>query len=392
MSSLLEPVVLGDNIQLRNRVCMASLTRNRCVDDKKPTEAACVHYGTRARDGTGLIVNEGTFISPSGTDWPHAPVLFTEEHARAWKRVTDAVHLEGGKIFYQAWHAGRCQHEDIPMLKDNNHPILAPSKIKASGGKYRMLKGSPGHTENITKIKDPREVVEQYRHSVNLAKNAGFDGVELLSQGGYLPHQFLSSRANKRTDAYGGSVENRCRFILEVVDAISEAWGYRGVGVKICPADHLNDSVVSFEEMRETYTHLVKQLVARKVGYISLTRRGVKLESHEGDLFGLFRPKGYDLPLGYEPIQDFGPMIKYEGSPTLLMVGHEYSVSEAETLVRERKIDLVAFGRPYIYNPDVITRIREGIPFATNDRGDVVYYGPYKSPNENYNDWPRRSA
>lgn len=167
MSHLLQPAALGDSIPLRTRICMSSLTRNRCIDNNKPTESSARHYATRAKDGTGLIITEGIFIYLQGTDWIHTPVLFNDEHAQAWKKVTDAVHQEGGKIVAQAWHAGkasrqpshqrrcalsfqrtgRCQNENMPMLKENDYPVLAPSNIPSSGGKYRLIEGKPvrGH-------------------------------------------------------------------------------------------------------------------------------------------------------------------------------------------------------------------------------------------------------
>ncbi|KAJ4288965.1 hypothetical protein N0V90_011307 [Kalmusia sp. IMI 367209] len=387
--ALLEPFTLGNSISLRNRICMGSMTRNRCIDSNKPTEASVKYYADRAKDGTGLIVAEGTFIYLAGTDWVHAPVMFTEKHADAWNKVTDAVHEEGGTIFFQPWHAGRVQNENMPMLKENNYPVLAPSKIPVSGGSYRLLEGKPGHTNNITEIEDAKEIIDQYRNSVRLAKKAGFDGIEILAQGGYLLHNFLLSRSNQRTDKYGGSTENRCRFVLEVVDAIVEVWGPNAVGIKICPTDNLADSAISYAEISETYTYLIQQLVVRGLCFINLTRRGCDLgpSQYPVDSFVPSRPAGTELPPSYEPLHEFGPMIKFPGSKTRLMVNHEYTVVEAERLLQEGKIDLICFGRPFIYNPDVITRIKRDIPFATNDRGAHVSYGPYKDPNENYNDW-----
>lgn len=183
MAKLLEPVVLGDEVSLRNRICMGSMTRNRCIDANKPTEATIKYYVDRARDGTGLIIAEGTFVSPTGVEWPHAPLMYNADHAAAWEKVTRAVHEVEGKIFFQPWHAGRIQNEQMPMIKETGHPVYAPSKVPAKGGKYRTLEGLPGHTRNLTEISDPKEIVEQFRQSVVLAKQAGFDGIELLSQG-----------------------------------------------------------------------------------------------------------------------------------------------------------------------------------------------------------------
>ncbi|EHA25642.1 hypothetical protein ASPNIDRAFT_125262 [Aspergillus niger ATCC 1015] len=244
MAELLEPVVLGDGIQLRNRICMGTMTRNRCTNGNKPTQVNVKHYADRARDGTGLIVPEGTFICPSGVEWPNAPVTYNDSHAEAWAKVTSEVHKVGGKILFQPWHPGRIQNENMPMLKESGYPIYAPSKVPAKGGKYRTLEGLPGHTHNITEIDEPETIIEQYRHSVTLAKTAGFDGIELLAQG-----------------------------------------------------------------------------------------------SQE-------RPQGKQLPPKYEPLTDFGPLIKYPGSRTMLMVNHEYTVEEARHLIQKEEIDLVTFARP----------------------------------------------
>ncbi|WQF84270.1 Putative NADH:flavin oxidoreductase/NADH oxidase, aldolase-type TIM barrel, oxidoreductase Oye [Colletotrichum destructivum] len=388
MSSLLEPAVVGGKLELRNRVVMGSMTRNRCIDNK-PGQPQVRHYADRAADGTGLIVVEGIFVDWSGCDWSFSPVMITEEHSKAWQQVVNAVHDKGGKIFFQAWHCGRCQHDQMPMMKERNHPVLAPSKIKAKAGKYRDLPGTPGHTDNITEIENPSDVIETYRHSAKLAKRSGFDGVELLAQGGYLPQQFLNSRANKRTDAYGGTVENRCRFILELVDALSEVFGGpEFVCVKLCPSDDANDSEVTYEEMKEVYTFLLRSLVARRIGIINLSRRGTVTKGTEDFFSRHDRPEDFPLPAGYDPVLDFGPLVKFPGSPSLLMANHDYTVEEANQLVTEGKLDLITFGRPFIYNPDVISRIKNGIPFAQNTRGKAVHYGPYSDPNENYNDWP----
>ncbi|KAL4956374.1 hypothetical protein BDW69DRAFT_192499 [Aspergillus filifer] len=323
---------------------MGPMTRNRCVNDYKHDPAQVKHYADRARDGTGLIVNEGTF-----------PFMIDDQHASACKKVTGAVHEEGGKIFFKAWHAGRYQHDLMPIMKEKGGRALAPSSIKANAGKYRDLPGCPGHTDNIEAIKDPREIVGMYRRTVMLAKDAGFDGVELLAHG----------HANKQTDTYGGSVGNRCRFVLELVDTISD----------INPTDSLNDSAISFKEMKETYTYLINELVAREVGIINIGRRGANPKGGTGDFFGYTgRPNDLPLPPGYDSVLGFGRLVKFP--------------RKAETLVDEGKLDLITFARPFIYNPDIIFWIKHGVPFTANDRGNTVYYGPYATPDENYNDWP----
>jgi 2,4-dienoyl-CoA reductase-like NADH-dependent reductase (Old Yellow Enzyme family) len=194
--------------------------------------------------------------------------------------------------------------------------------------------------------------------------------------------------------------------VLDVVDAVVDVWGPGAVGIKLCPCDDVSDIAAPYHEISETYSYLIQQLVARELGFIELMRRGCNLgNDNDGFSDSTPRPVGTELPLGYEPLDEFGPLIKYPGSKTMLMVNYGYTVEEAESLVKQGRIDLVSFGRPFIYNPvclqqllkacltdlgpfkDLISRVKNGIAFATNDRGIQVNYGPYDDPNENYNDW-----
>lgn len=206
-----------------------------------------------------------------------------------------------------------------------------------------------GHTKNVRAIENPNNVIETYRRSAILAQKAGFDGVELLCQGGFLPHQFLSSRSNERTDAYGGSVANRCRFAFELVKMFGDVFGsVENIIAKIAPCDVLNDSVVAFEEMVETYTQLIDGLVHLGIGIICISRRGGNHATRDG-VFE--RPKEFPLPEGYDPVLEFGPLVQKSGGRTLIMAGQDYSVDEAEQVVKEGKADLVQLGRPFIWNP-----------------------------------------
>src|SRR5690242_9947679 len=396
--ALLEPYQFNSALKLRNRICMGSMTRNRNTDDNKPTAAAARYYSDRARDGAGLIIAEGTFISPTGSEWLHAPMMTTKCHAQAWQPITDAVHTEGGAIFFQPWHEGRAQNDLAPMLQEIGYPVLAPSSIQANAGKYRFLDGIPGHTANITPMTGEhiKGVLEQYRYSCELAKEAGFDGIEIIAQGGYLIHNFLCTRSNARTDKYGDSVQNRCRFLLEVVDAITTVFPASHIGVKIAPCDNVSDIASSYAELSETYTYLIKELVKREIGFVNISRRGCATgEANDDFSDSTIRPKDMRLPDGYEPLNEFGPLVKFEGSKTRLMVNYGYTVEAANELVAQGKIDLITFGRPFIYNPvsqslatsaeehrvdlycqDLVERIRKNVPLAENDRGGRVNYGP----------------
>ncbi|KAJ4316745.1 hypothetical protein N0V94_005302 [Neodidymelliopsis sp. IMI 364377] len=233
------------------------------------------------------------------------------------------------------------------------------------------------------------EATEQYRHSCELAKKSGFDGIEIIAQGGYLIHNFLCTRSNVRTDMYGGSVENRCRFLLEIVKAIATVYPVEHIGIKICPTDNVADMACGHAELSETYTYLIQELVKRKVGFVNLSRRGCAIGENTDDFSdSTERPEDAKLPKGYNSLEEFGPLVKFKGSKTKLMVNYGYTVEEAEELVLQGKIDMVTFGRPFIYNPDLVERIRKNVPFTENDRGGKVNYGPYSDVNEDYNDWP----
>lgn len=382
-SPLLQPILLGDDIRLFNRITMASMTRNRNTNNMKPTHLTSTYYTQRAT--AGLIISEGIHICPQATQWEHVPVMYLPEHAEAWKSVTRAVHAAGGKIFMQIWHAGRAQNENMSWAKDNAAfpGVWAPSNVKAAGGRFRTGDGEYlENTETLTAIEDSRSVVEQFKKSAVLSKQAGFDGVEVIALGGYLVHSFMNSRANLRTDEYGGSVLNRCRFPLEVVDAMIDVYGQRRVGVKISPFDCYNDSAATCAECMETFTYLIDQLVQREIAYICLSRRAV-------EPFLGRRPEGFLLPPGTDPVSIFGPMVKNSDSKTLFMVNEGYTPSEAEELMEAGKIDLIAFGRLYIPNPDLVARIEKALPLAENDRGSHVHYGPFRCPEEDYTDWPR---
>jgi 2,4-dienoyl-CoA reductase-like NADH-dependent reductase (Old Yellow Enzyme family)/predicted dehydrogenase len=272
--NLFEPVQIGA-LQCKNRVIMSALTRNRAFGpDFDSKNAQPVPYGTiegqlnaryySDRAEAGLIVSEGTLIEPQGTEWPLAPEIFNDEHIQGWKIVTDAVHAKGGLIFCQLWHLGRVCH---PLLQCGQ-PNVGPSAIAAKGGKFRMLDGQPGYVKPRP-IKNPREFVAKYKLAAENAKKAGFDGVELHNANGYLLHQFLDLGANQRDDEWGGSVENRCRLSLEVLDALISVWGSGRVGIRLSPSGGYNDVGDSEQVLWETYSFLAQQIIKRNIAYVT---------------------------------------------------------------------------------------------------------------------------
>jgi len=257
---LFEPLKLGP-YTLPNRVFMAPMTRNR-APETIPTEMMAVYYGQRA--GAGLIVTEGVQISPQGIGYPATPGIHTEEQVEGWKRVTGAVHERGGHIFLQLWHVGRISHPDY----HNGELPVAPSAI-APEGKASTYKGpQPFVTPRALETDEIPAVIEQYAHAAENAKKAGFDGVEIHGANGYLVDEFLRNGSNQRTDRYGGPVENRVRFLLEVTAAVCDVWGGDRVAVRLSPLNPFNNMRDSNPEA--TFSYAVEQLNRFGLAYLHI--------------------------------------------------------------------------------------------------------------------------
>lgn len=344
---------------------MASLTRNRCAGTL-PDEHTAAHYAARA--GCGLILSEGALISPQGSEWPSAPGIWGPEHVAAWKKVTDAVHAAGGLIFCQLWHIGRVAHP----LAQSGRPAPGPSAVAAAGGKFRQLAGEPGYV-TPEPIADPSAYVALYGKAAANAKAAGFDGCELHAANGYLVAQFLESSSNKRTDAYGGSVANRCRFALEAVDACIAAWDgdAKRVGIKLSPSGGYNDMGEGKDGAAELYGNLIKELNAKSIGYVQVGRY---LKDFD------FAGRGADVD-----IAQFRPLC----TQTLFLGNTGYSPEEAEASVASGAADGIVIGRPHITNPDYCARIFNGKALSYDFDFNTFYNVPEgQSPAFRYNDYP----
>ncbi|KAK7687075.1 hypothetical protein QCA50_009575 [Cerrena zonata] len=267
---LFKPVQIGP-LTIKNRIVMSALTRSRSVPKDVPNALNVEYYRQRAAGGAGLIVTEGVLISQQGTEWPNAPGIWNKEQIQAWKKVVDAVHAEGSVIFAQLWHTGRVSHPDMPAQKESGQPVYAPSAIAAEGGKFRTLPGSPGYV-TPTEVTDPNSLVELFRRAAENAKEAGFDGVEAHGASGYLIHEFLDSTSNKRTDQWGGSKENRARFGLEVLKALSDVFGADRVAIKLAPTGGYNDMGMPLEETLETFNYFISEANKLNLAYITLVR------------------------------------------------------------------------------------------------------------------------
>ncbi|THG99867.1 hypothetical protein EW026_g2559 [Hermanssonia centrifuga] len=408
---LSSPMSLG-NLTLRNRNIMSSLTRSRSFPDAVPNEHNVEYYTQRAKGGAGLILTEGTLVSQQGTEWPGAPGIWNEDQVNGWMKVTDSVHKVGGIIFCQLMHTGRLAHPDMEAQKQSGKPVVGPSAIAARGGQFRQLPGEPGYVVP-TPLADPRTIVEEFRHAATMAKKAGFDGVELHSAYGHLPHQFLDCSSNQRTDEWGGSPENRSKFGIEITKALIDVWGPARVGVKVNPCGGLRDMGMSYSDTIMTYTHFLTQISALKVAYIALIR-------HVHFLDPLI-PGETQMKRGtpHQVLAIYGPIVKplahilrahseeaYRGpampsselsylnpTPTRLFVNGGLTPREADELIADGTIDGAVFGSLWLGNPDYQKRLERGMDVDGKGINQVLdfktFYGvPNVDPRLGYTDYP----
>ena len=343
---------LGD-LELSNRVVMAPMTRSRADSDAVPTDIMVDYYAQRA--SAGLIISEGIAPSASGLGYCRTSGLFNQAQVEAWGRVTAAVHAAGGKIVAQLMHVGRvASHLNKPAGSDT----VAPSAIAARGQMYTDQSGMvPFDTPRALSLDEIGAVVSDYRVATENAYAAGFDGVELHCTSGYLPAQFLSTGTNRRVDEYGGSVENRCRFALETLDAMICVDGPGRVGMRICPGNPFNDLVD--EDPHQTFEQLLAAAAKLDLAYLHVIRM----------------PDGGvdNIALGQRFFGD------------RLVVNDSYDFEEASAVVSSRAAAAVSFGRPFIANPDLVERFHEGAELARFDPHTL-----YAGGSRGYSDYPRR--
>ncbi len=355
--SLLSPFNLGDLV-LKNRVVMAPMTRSRAGEKGLANSLMAEYYTQRCE--AGLIITEATLISQQGKGWLHVPNIYSEQHAEAWKQVTDAVHQQETPIFIQLWHCGRASHSSFQ--KNGKLPV-APSAIKLNGDYIHTPNGKePYETPRALEIEEIATIVEDYRQAALLAKIAGFDGLEIHAANGYLIDEFLQSKTNHRNDKYGGSLENRYRFLQEIIESILTVWPANRVGVRLSPNGVYND--MGSPDYRETFLYVAKQLNRYKLAYLHLL---------DGLAFG-FHQLGEPMNL-----REFRDVFD---SP--LMGNCGYTQKTAEEAIQKGNADLIAFGRPFISNPDLVERFANGWPL--NADSDVKDW--YSFTKEGYLDFP----
>ena len=359
MSKLFSPIRIGA-IDLSHRVVLAPLTRMRAaLPGNAPNDLMATYYGQRASEG-GLLITEATFISATGNGGYASPGIVTDAQVAGWRKVVDAVHAKGASIMLQLWHVGRQSHVD---LQPNGQAPVAPSAIQADV--RALLPGGPatGSMPREIELSEIPGLVGEYRRAAERAKEAGFDGVEIHGANGYLIDQFLQDNSNRREDAYGGSVENRARFLLDVVEGVKSVWGSDRVGVRVGPGNRFGGMGDSAPEV--TFPYVARALAPFGLAYLHVIEPRVTGNVSDDDkppvAAGLLRP--------------------LFGGPVMAAGG--FDGVGAESILEKGDADLVTFGRHFLANPDFPERLRRSLPLNAYDR-TTFYYGGDKG----YADYP----
>jgi 2,4-dienoyl-CoA reductase-like NADH-dependent reductase (Old Yellow Enzyme family) len=338
MPNLFDPLPVGD-LRLPNRILMAPLTRSRAVEARLPNELMAKYYTQRA--GAGLIISEATVVTRNGVGYADTPGVWSPEQTKAWKRITDSVHQAGGRMFLQLWHVGRVSH---PLFLDGETPV-APSAIAPKGTVSLVRPQTPYVTPRALDLSEIPAVIDAYHRGAQNAQEAGFDGVELHGANGYLIDQFLQDSTNHRTDQYGGSIENRSRLLLEVVDRLISVWGPGRVGVHLAPRGDAHD--MGDSNKLATFSHVARELGKRKIAFLLARER-----------------------LGDDRI---GPQLK-AAFGGVYIANEGFTRETAEQVLAAGEADAVAFGKLFIANPDLPQRFAKAA--ALNEwKSDTFYTG-----------------
>lgn len=356
-TDLFAPYTMGD-ITLANRIVMAPLTRNRAEADMVPSPLAVEYYAQRAT--AGLIISEASQISQQGQGYQDTPGIYSDAQIAGWKNVTDAVHAKGGKIFLQLWHVGRISHVDLQ--KDGAAPV-APSAIRAEGKTYVNNAFADVSEPRALELDEIAGVIADFRKAAANAISAGFDGVEVHGANGYLLDQFAKDGANQRSDAYGGSIENRARLMIEVAQAVADEVGAGRTGIRISPVSPANG--ISCSEPQAQFDYIVRELDKLNLVYLHVV---------EGATGG---------PRDVAPF-DFAAL--RAAFSNTYMANNNYDRALAEQHLADDKADVIAFGRPFIANPDLVARLQSGAPLAEMDQATL-----YGGGAQGYIDYPALS-
>lgn len=355
VSSLFQPLQVG-SVQLRNRLVMAPLTRGRAGKERIPNDLMQEYYTQRA--SAGLIISEATQISEQAAGWSESPGIHTEEQVKGWRKITEAVHKQGGLIYLQLWHTGRASH---PYFQPNSGLPVSASAIKAEGDAYTSEGKKPYVTPRALELSEIPKVIQDYVNATKRAQSAGFDGVEIHAANGYLIDQFIRDGSNQRTDAYGGSIENRLRFLMEITEAVVNAWSSDRVGVRLSPKNPFNDMQDS--DPIATFTKASEALNQFNLAYLHILEA---LPGHmlaaEGERVGPHMRKAFN---------------------GIFIVNGGYDAVKGAAAIDKDEADLVAYGVPFIANPDLPQRYRTDAPLNEADPSTFYTHEP-----KGYTDYP----
>ncbi|WP_425992167.1 alkene reductase [Afipia sp. DC4300-2b1] len=354
VSKLFDPYKLGA-VTLSNRAVMAPLTRNRAVAGFVPNPLAIEYYGQRA--SAGLLITEASQVSQQGQGYQDTPGIYTKEQVAGWRKVTDHVHERGGHIYIQLWHVGRISHTSLQV---NGGAPVAPSAIRANTKTFVGGSFADVSEPRALELGEIPGIIDSFKRASANALEAGFDGVEIHGANGYLLDQFAKDGSNKRTDAYGGPIENRARLMIEVAQAVAAEAGADRTGIRISPVTPAND--VSDSSPQPLFDHIVDQLNALKLIYIHVI---------EGATGG---PRD-NAPFDYDSLRK-----RFSGT---YIANNGYNFKLATEVLDKNKADLIAFGKPFISNPDLVERLKLGAPL--NDFDKATFYG---GGAKGYTDYP----
>jgi N-ethylmaleimide reductase len=353
-SKLLEPFKLG-SLTLPNRAVMAPLTRNRALEGLVPNPLAVEYYGQRA--SAGLLITEATQISQQGQGYQDTPGIYSKAQIAGWRKVTDRVHARGGRIFLQLWHVGRISHTSLQL---NGGAPVAPSAIRANGKTFVNGTFADVSEPRALELSEIPGIIDNFRQGAANAIAAGFDGVEVHGANGYLLDQFAKDGANKRTDAYGGSIENRAKLMLEVTKAVVAEVGSERAGIRISPVTPAND--ISDSNPQPLFDYIVDHLNALKLVYIHVV---------EGATGG---PRDI-APFDYQSLRN-----RFKGA---YIANNGYDFELANKVLSANEADLIAFGKLFIANPDLVERFKRSAPLNAPDK--ATFYG---GGAKGYTDYP----
>jgi N-ethylmaleimide reductase len=353
---LFSPLQLG-SIETPNRIFMAPLTRCRAEPGNVPGELNAEYY--RQRASAGLIIAEATSVSPHGFGYPNTPGIFSEAQIEGWKKVTSAVHSAGGRIFLQLWHVGRISH---PVFQPGGALPVAPSAIAPAGQIFTGTGMADYVVPRALETSEIAGIVHEYARGAENAKRAGFDGVEIHNANGYLLDQFLRDGTNTRSDSYGGSVENRARLTLEVVDAVVAVWGAERVGIRFSPGGVFNDMKDS--DPLNTFGYVLRKLAPKGLAYAHVTQVTAQDVAHGAK-------------------EGVGPRELRASYPGTIVSAGGFTLESGNAALREGWADAIAFGVPFLSNPDLPERLRLGA--ALNAPDEATFYAPGPA---GYTDYP----